>query len=93
MDETSKETEEIKIPIARPKRSSLKMSNPINIPGLTDLNSKKRHSVSFKMGTHFSIEKVKAKFENIDNLEKKENTEKKKNLWKIEDKVLKMNFL
>ena len=81
MDETSKETEEIKIPIARPKRSSLKMSNPINIPGLTDLNSKKRHSVSFKMGTHFSIEKVKAKFENIDNLEKKENTEKKKKIY------------
>ena len=92
MDETSKETEEIKIPIARPKRSSLKMSNPINIPGLTDLNSKKRHSVSFKMGTHFSIEKVKAKFENIDNLEKKENTEKKKKFMENRRQSVKNEF-
>jgi hypothetical protein len=65
-----------KKPITFSKRSSLKMSNPLKIVGLKDLNTNKRRSVSFKNGTQFNIEKMKAKFD-IGNIENN-NTEKKK---------------
>ena len=54
------------------------MSNLIFLIRLTDLNINKRTSVSFKNGTLFNIEKIKAKFdnENIDNENYKEKKKK-----------------
>ena len=77
MDNSNSETPIEKKLITFGKRSSLKTSNPLNVIGLTDLNKKKRHSVSFKNGTLFNVEKIKAKFD-IGNKENENDKEKKK---------------
>ena len=78
MDKPNSETLIEKRSITVLKSSSSKMSNLINLIGETDLNINKRTSVSFKNGTLFNIEKIKAKFdnENIDNENYKEKKKK-----------------
>ena len=78
----SKKNEEIK-----PKRSSLKNSDRLN-PDEIMAFSKKRNSVSWKLGSNLHFDEVKAKF---NFKEKKEENEHDK-LKKLEEKVLKMNF-
>ena len=67
MDETKNENEEPKIPIQRPKRSSLRLSNQLNFKGLENLNVKKRNSVSFNITSQLNFDKLKTQFENIEN--------------------------
>ena len=90
MDNSNSETPIEKKPITFIKRSSLKMSNPLKIVGLKDLNTNKRRSVSFKNGTQFNIEKMKAKFD-IGNIENN-NTEKKKKFMENRRESVKNEF-
>ena len=76
----SKKNEEIK-----PKRSSLKNSDRLN-PDEIMAFSKKRNSVSWKLGSNLHFDEVKAKF-NF-----KEKKEENEHVKKLEEKVLKMNF-
>ena len=91
MDNSNSETPIEKKPITFIKRSSLKMSNPINLIGATDLNTNKRRSVSFKNGTHFNIEKIKAKFD-IENIDNENNKEKKKKFMENRRERVKNEF-
>ena len=75
MEEKENENKEPIIPIQRPKRSSLKVSNQLNFKGLENLNIKKRNSVSFNISTHLYFDDVKTNFDNIQDTE--ENKEKR----------------
>ena len=75
MEEKENENKEPIIPIQRPKRSSLKISNQLNFKGLDNLNIKKRNSVSFNISTHLNFDNVKTQFDNIQDTE--ENKEKR----------------
>ena len=70
----------------KPKRSSLKHNRPIE-PNEIMNYPKKRNSVSWKIGSPLNFE---AKFMNVEEKKLMKNT--KKNLKKLEEKVLKMNF-
>ena len=90
MDETKNENEEPKIPIQRPKRSSLRLSNQLNFKGLENLNVKKRNSVSFNITSQLNFDKLKTQFENIENTE--ENKEKKEKFNEIRRQSIKNEF-
>ena len=48
----------------RPKRSSLKQRNPLDINDIMKYKNKKRNSVSWNMGARsFNLDKIKANFE------------------------------
>ena len=67
------------------------MSNLINLIGVTDLNINKRKSVSFKNGTLFNIEKIKAKFDN-ENIDNENYKEKKKKFMENRRESVKNEF-
>ena len=68
----------------KPKRSSLKNSKPMN-PNEILAYSKKRNSVSWKIGSNLNFPEVKAKFD----IEKKEENEHDK---QFKEARRKMNF-
>ena len=91
MDKPNSETLIEKQSITVLKSSSSKMSNLINLIGETDLNINKRTSVSFKNGTLFNIEKIKAKFDN-ENIDNENYKEKKKKFMENRRESVKNEF-
>ena len=71
----------------KPKRSSLKSSKPLN-PNDILAYSKKRNSVSWKIGSNLNFPKVEAKF----NIEKKEENEHDKQFKEARRKSIKNEF-
>ena len=75
---------------SRPKRSSLKYSNPLNSNDIMNYNNnnttKKRNSVSWNLNAGLAFKGLK--FDNIkEETKTPESIEKKKNLKTLEDKV------
>ena len=73
--------------VNKPKRSSLKNSKPMN-PNEILAYSKKRNSVSWKIGSNLNFPKVEAKF----NIEKKEENEHDKQFKEARRKSIKNEF-
>ena len=71
----------------KPKRSSLKNSKPMN-PNEILAYSKKRNSVSWKIGSNLNFPEVKAKFD----IEKKEENEHDKQFKEARRKSIKNEF-
>ena len=93
MEETQNENQEPIIPIQRPKRSSLKVSNQLLFKGLENLNVKKRNSVSFNMPSHLNFDKLKTQFDNIEKTEEnEENKEKKEKFNEMRRQSVKNEF-
>ena len=65
---------------ARPKRSSLKQRNPLDINDIMKYKNKKRNSVSWNMGVRsFNLEQIKANFEKVENSKKDNESQEKFN--------------
>ena len=65
---------------ARPKRSSLKQRNPLDINDIMKCKNKKRNSVSWNMGVRsFNLNQIKANFDNIENSKKDNESQEKFN--------------
>ena len=64
----------------RPKRSSLKQRNPLDINDIMKYKNKKRNSVSWNMGVRsFNLNQIKANFDNIENSKKDNESQEKFN--------------
>ena len=64
----------------RPKRSSLKQRNPLDINDIMKCKNKKRNSVSWNMGVRsFNLNQIKANFDNIENSKKDNESQEKFN--------------
>ena len=64
----------------RPKRSSLRQRNPLDINDIMKCKNKKRNSVSWNMGVRsFNLNQIKANFDNIENSKKDNESQEKFN--------------
>ena len=64
----------------RPKRSSLKQRNPLDINDIMKYKNKKRNSVSWNMGVRsFNLDQIKANFEKEENSKKDNKSQEKFN--------------
>ena len=65
---------------ARPKRSSLRQRNPLDINDIMKYKNKKRNSVSWNMGVRsFNLDQIKANFEKEENSKKDNKSQEKFN--------------